>query len=386
MPFIESPARALAQIRTTLLVAAAVIVLAFVFIHRITSKMPDFAVYWTAANRASHAEPLYRVEDGHYQFKYLPAFAILTIPLGAVSLEIAKAAWFVTSVTLLVLLLGSSLQLMPERRRPTSVLVTLTVLVMVKFYGHELVLGQMNALFGVIATAAALAAVNGREAMTGALIALAIVVKPYAVVFLPWLVARRRLTSVTVSLLGCAVVVCLPSVVYGVQGTMQLHEDWWTTVTSSTAPNLTNADNVSIAAMWAKWIGAGRMATVLSALTSLTALAVAAMVFARGTSLRAPEALECALLLTLIPLLSPQGWDYVFLISTPAIMLLVNYDDRLPLGARVLTRAALVTIGLSLYDLMGRSAYGVFMSLSVITVCFFIVVGALYALRARAVA
>ena len=36
------------------------------------------------------------------------------------------------------------------------------------------------------------------------------------------------------------------------------------------------------------------------------------------------------LLLTLIPLLSPQGWDYVFLVSTPAIMLLVNYEDRLP--------------------------------------------------------
>jgi hypothetical protein len=370
----------------TVLIAAVAIGVAFVFVTKASRKMPDFAVYWTAANRASHAEPLYRVEDGHYQFKYLPAFAILTIPLSAVSLETAKAAWFVASVTLLVLLLGSSLKLMPERRRPTSVLVTLTLLVMAKFYGHELVLGQMNSLFGVIATAATLAAVNGREAMSGALIALAIVVKPYAVLFLPWLVARRRRTSVAVALLGCALVVCLPCVFYGVQGTLQLHENWWATVTSSTAPNLTNADNVSIAAMWAKWIGAGRMATVLSALTSLTAVAVAAMVFARGTSLRAPEALECALLLTLIPLLSPQGWDYVFLISTPAIMLLLNYEDKLPRAARLLTGAALVTIGLSLYDLMGRSAYAVFMSLSVITVCFFIVVGALYALRARAIA
>lgn len=348
--------------------------------------MPDFAVYWTAANRASHAEPLYRVDDGHYQFKYLPAFAILTIPLGTFSLETAKAAWFVTSVALLALLLVSSLKLMPERRRPISVLVTLTVLCMAKFYGHELVLGQMNLLFGVIATAAALAAQSGREAMAGVLTALAIVVKPYAVLLLPWLVARRRFASIIVALLGCAAILCLPCIVYGVQGTIELHRDWWATVTSSTAPNLTNADNVSIAAMWAKWIGAGRMATVLTALTSLCALAVAAMVFARRSGIRAPEALECALLLTLIPLLSPQGWDYVFLISTPAIMLLINYDDRLPYGARMLTRAALVTIGLSLYDLMGRSAYGVFMSLSVITLCFFIVVGGLSVLRARAVA
>jgi hypothetical protein len=368
------------------LVVVAAIVLAFLFIHRVTSKMPDFEVYWTAANRASHAEPLYRAEDGHYQFKYLPAFAILTIPLGAVSLETAKVAWFITSVGLLALLLVSSLNLVPEPRRATTVLVTLTLLVMAKFFGHELVLGQMNTLFGVIATAAGLAALNGREAMSGALTALAIVVKPYAVLFLPWLAARRRLPSISVALLGCAVIVCLPCVIYGVHGTIQLHREWWATVTTSTAPNLTNADNVSIAAMWAKWIGVGRLATILTALTSVSALGVAMMVFARRTGVRAPEALECALLLTLIPLLSPQGWDYVFLIATPAVMLLVNYDDRLPRGARILTRVALFTIALSLYDLMGRSAYGIFMSLSLITVCFFIVVGALTVLRARAIA
>lgn len=369
-----------------MLVAIAVLVFAFLFIDRITSKMPDFAVYWTAASRASHAEALYRVEDGHYQFKYLPAFAVLTIPLSAVSLETAKAAWFITSVALLALLLWSSLRLMPQRRRPPSVLVTVTLLVMAKFFGHELVLGQMNILFGVIATMAALAALNGREALTGALTTLAIVVKPYAVLFLPWLVARRRLTSTSVALLGCAIIVWLPSVVYGVQGTIQLHRDWWATVTSSTTPNLTNADNVSIAAMWAKWIGLGRAATILAALTSLSALSVAAMVFARRTGLRSPETLECALLLTLIPLLSPQGWDYVFLIATPAIMLLVNYDDRLSRAAQILTRLALATIALSLYDVMGRSAYGAFMSLSIITVCYLIVVGALYVLRVRGIA
>ncbi len=372
--------------RTTLLIVAAVVVLASLFFQRITSKMPDFAVYWTAANRASHAEPLYRVEDGHYQFKYLPAFAILTIPIGALSLETAKAAWFITSVALLALLLALSLKLMAERRRPTSVLVTVTVFVMAKFYGHELLLGQMNILFGVIATMAALTALNGREAMTGALTALAIVVKPYAVLFLPWLVARRRLTSISVALLGCAVVVWLPCVVYGVQGAIQLHRDWWVTVSSSTGPNLTNADNVSIAAMWTKWIGIGRPATILTALTSLSAVGVAAIVFARRAALRCPETLECALLLTLIPLLSPQGWDYVFLISTPAIMLLVNYDDRLSRAARILTRIALATIALSLYDVMGRSAYSAFMSLSIITVCYLIVIGALYVLRVRAIA
>ena len=42
--------------------------------------MPDFEVYWRRPRARPHAEPLYRTADGHFQFKYLPAFAVLAIP------------------------------------------------------------------------------------------------------------------------------------------------------------------------------------------------------------------------------------------------------------------------------------------------------------------
>src|SRR4029079_3020193 len=154
--------------------------------------------------------------------------------------------------------------------------------------------------------------------------------KPYAAIFLPWLAARRRAVSITIAVLGCAFVFLLASVVYGLHGSVLLHREWWSTVTASTSPNLANADNVSIAAMWTKWVGTGQLATVLAIATSAVTLMVAALVFARRKAVRNPEALECSLLLTLIPLLSLQGWDYVFLLSTPSVMLLLNYDDQLP--------------------------------------------------------
>ena len=348
--------------------------------------MPDLAVYWTAAARASVAEPLYRTDDGHYQFKYLPAFAVLTAPGARVSLQTAKTIWFVASVVLLVAFLYLSLVTIPERRKTSWVLVTLTLLVMLKFYGHELVLGQMNVLFGVVVAGAVVALRRGRESVAGVLIAVAIVVKPYAVIFLPWLLARRRVSSISAAAVGTAAVLVLPAVVYGVSGDIELHREWWRTVTESTAPNLTNADNVSILAMWVKWIGAGAAATALAAVTSAILLASVACVFARRRTVRFPEGLEAALLLTCIPLLSPQGWDYVFLISTPAVLLLVNYEDVLPTPVRLATILALATIGLSLYDLLGRTAYATFMSWSVITVCYFVVTAALYTLRARGIA
>jgi len=84
-----------------------------------------------------------------------------------------------------------------------------------------------------------------------------------------------------------------------------------------------------------------------------------------------------------MPLLSPQGWDYVFLLATPAVAFLVNYADRLPASLRVVTALALLVAGLSVFDVMGRAAYRSFMSLSIVTICFAIVTLALATLRFR---
>jgi hypothetical protein len=106
-------------------------------------------------------------------------------------------------------------------------------------------------------------------------------------------------------------------------------------------------------------------------------------VIRRRRTVREPLALEAAVLLTLMPLLSPQGWDYVFLLATPAIALLVNYEDRLPAGWRIGAGIAVAIAAFSLFDIMGRRAYAAFMAASILTVCFVVIVGALRALRAE---
>jgi len=372
----------------TIVIGSAAVLLALLFAEKVSRKMPDFEVYWTAAVRARAAEPLYRSEDGHYQYKYLPAFAVAAIPAGLMPLPIAKAVWFTISILLLVALVGLSLALLPEPRKPAWLLVTIAVVAMLKFFGHEVVLGQVNALLAVIVVSALLAMRRGREAAAGLLVALAVVVKPYAIVFFPWLVARRRpgRGAVAGAIAGLAAIAAAPALIYGVRGNIELHRAWWRTVTESTAPNLANSDNVSIAAMYVKWLGAGHTATALTFATMAIVLAAAAFVFLRRGALPFPEGLEGALLLTCMPLLSPQGWDYVFLVSTPAIVFLANYEDRLPLPLRILAVAAVAAIAFSIYDLMGRAAYAAFMAWSAISVCYFVVLAALCSLRVRAAA
>ena len=235
--------------------AAAIASLGF---GRLPGEMRDFEVYWTAAARATAGEPLYRVSDGHYQFKYLPAFAVVTAPVALLPLHAAKAAWFTVSVVLTVALVALSLAILPQRRRPAWILTLIVIAAMGKFYGHELVLGQVNLLFAVIVTAAILTLRANREIAAAMLFVAAVAVKPYAIVFLPWLAVVRGFRAIAGAVAGLAALLAVPVLLYGVDGSLELHRAWWTTVTASTAPNLTNADNVSVAGMFAKWMGAGR--------------------------------------------------------------------------------------------------------------------------------
>jgi hypothetical protein len=369
-----------------LLAAAVLAALAALFAFKAAAKMPDFEVYWRAGVRALAAEPLYREEDAHFRLKYLPAFAVLCIPAGLLPLAASKAAWFTVSVGLIPILIALSLSLPADRRRPAWVLAGLTFLLMAKFYGHELILGQVNLFFAVLIVAAVLALQSEQKVAGGLLFALAVVIKPYAVLFLPWLVAQREGRALMAAAAGICAALVLPVPIYGVQGTAALHLAWWHTVTESTAPNLLNADNVSLAAMFAKWLGEGRAAALAATVSGIVLLLLAAAVVAVRRTVSRPEGLEAALLLTLIPLLSPQGWDYVFLIATPAIVYLLDCDRALPPAMRVLAWLSLLVVGFSLYDILGRDAYARFMALSIISVCYLVVIAALVTLRHRRVA
>jgi hypothetical protein len=367
---------------TTLLVGLAI----WVFVYKAAPKMPDFEVYVKTASRAAHAEPLYRESDGHFVFKYLPAFAVLSVPLVLIPERLAEGIWFMSSVGLLVALLALAVRLPVERRKSVRWLVLVTVVCFAKFYAHELVLGQVNLLFAVIAVGMLLAIKSGREALAGCLVVLAIVVKPYAVLFVPWLAARRQVPSIVTALAGFVAVLLLPALVYGWDGNIEQHRQWWRMVTETTAPNLLVHDNVSLAAMYFRWVGPGVLSERLALGTAIILLIVTAAVFLYRRGVRFPEGVEGSVLLTLMPLLSPQGWDYVFLIATPAIIFLANYLDLLPRPIRMLTIVAVATIAFSLFDIMGRAAYNVFMELSIISLCFFVVVAALATLRLRKIA
>ncbi len=353
---------------------------------RVRHEMVDFAVYRTSAARVLDAAPLYRADDGHYQFKYLPAFALALAPVALVSEPVARAGWFGLSVALLILFVRLSIRTLPAPRLPAYVLTVWVVVLMAKFYAHELNLGQSNVLLGALAMGALLAVQRGQGMRAGVLAGAAVFVKPYALILMPWLYwsAGPRAMAAAGGVLGVGLLV--PAVVYGWQGNLDLLAAWWRTVSDSTAPNLLGSDNVSLAATWAKWLGPGALASALAAASALALLGVVGLMMAWRRRVQEPAYLECAALLLLVPLVSPQGWDYVLLLGTPAVVCLVDRFTVMSLPWRVVTASALGVMSFTLFDVMGREMYARAMSVNVVAVAAVVLVLCLAEVRRRGVA
>lgn len=356
------------------------------FFLRIKNEMVDFEVYWKSGKRIYSGQQLYVPEDGHYTLKYIPSFALFIVPLSFFPLPIAKGIWFFLSILFVFLFFHFSLKILPEKRLDKWKIFILSGLCVFKFIARELDLGQTNIIMGVLFLAGFYLARRGDNLLSGTFLALSFCAKPYSIVSLPYLLLKRKISSFLYLTFFIVILFLLPSLVYGFYGNFQLIKGWLHTIFSSTPHLLVSNDNVSIMGMFSKWFGVGKLSLILSiwVIFLLSVSFIWAMI--KGRSLKDPEPLELSVILIFIPLFSPQGWDYVFLLSLPAVMILVNYYQEFPIILKILIPVTLFTIGFSLFDLMGRRAYEKFMEISVITIAYFVIIVSLFYLRFKKVA
>jgi hypothetical protein len=346
----------------------------------------DFDVYRTSAVRALDAAPLYRESDGHYQYKYLPAFALVMAPIALVPDAVSEAIWFAACAVLIVVYLRQSVRVVPDRRRSERALIWLTALFLGKGFVKELVFGQTNVLLAVTLLAGLRAGLDHRHLAAGALVGAAVFVKPYAIVFVPWLLVARGITAAGAATVVVVLGLLIPATVYGWSGNLSLLADWYRTVTSTTAPNLLFGENISLATMWAKWIGPGSTATVLAAASGVALLALVAGVVAMRRRVAHPDVLEFGLLLLIVPLISPQGWDYMLLLGAPLLMCVLDRWSEMGRAWRAVTAVSIAIIAFTVFDIVGRTAYRGAMDFSVISVAAIALAVSAAALRWRRLA
>ncbi|MEW5901925.1 MAG: glycosyltransferase 87 family protein [Acidobacteriota bacterium] len=370
-----------------ILLLAALAFFSLLFVLKVKENMADFEVNYGAAKRLRGGETLYRVEDGHYQFKYFPFSAFLYLPLTLLSLSGAKVVWFglVILSSILIFVLSARLLALPGESLIMPAVVS--VLVLARYFFREIELGQINAPITllILVQVSRLVRPGGAaaEAAAGGLAGLATALKPYAVIFFPYLAIQKKWRALASGVVVFCLALVAPVLFYGWGGNLTVLREWKSSLAASTPALLSSQDNVSLMGFLTKWTGRQRLSLALYALI-LVALALLIIFLIRlGKSLPRPILLDGFLLLALIPLASPLGWDYTLLAAAPAVMLICSHFPKFPRPWKMALVLNFLVIALSLYDLMGRTLYAAFMSWSVITLDFLVLIGSLVYLRVK---
>jgi hypothetical protein len=374
-----------------LLLLVLIPLLAGAFELRVKDNMADFSVFYRAGQRLRLGETLYRQSDGHYQFKYMPFSAFLYLPLTLVPLGAAKAAWYAVVIISTGLVFCLTIRLLRPGRRKAVLICVIAAIVLGRYFLREIELGQVNALITALLLLMILSFDSGPPGRgaprwrvgraTGPGWGLAAALKPYALIFLPYFLLKKKWQTAAGGLAVLGLAVLAPAVFYGLEGNFIVLGEWRSSLSASTRGLLSTQDNVSFMGFLAKRTGNQDLQRLLYA---LVLAGLAGLVFALirlGRKTPRPHVLECFLLLALIPIVSPLGWDYTMLSAAPAVMLVVSHLDKYPRPARVFLGLTFAAIAFSLYDVMGRALYARFMSWSMITVGFMILVGYISYLR-----
>jgi hypothetical protein len=170
---------------------------------------------------------------------------------------------------------------------------------------------------------------------------------------------------------------------YGWRGNLIVLGEWRSSLSASTPSLLSSQDNVSLIGFLMKRTADRSLALLLYGVILAALAGLVLFLVTRGKTVSRAAVLESFVLLALIPLASPLGWDYTFLSSAPAVMLVCRHFDKYRLFWKGFLVFDFLIIALSLYDILGRRFYAAFMSASVITLAFLALLGYTAYIRIR---
>lgn len=376
--------------RTYLFILIALILFASIFLLKVQEHMRDFEVNYTAGKRLRAGENLYQKQDGHYMFKYLPSSALFYIPLSFLPLDVAKAVWYVLVVFSICSLVTISYRILPLKIGKPFYLLVFTSLILVRYFLREIQLGQINAVVGMVLLYMAWFLISEKdkrfvqtEIGAGFLWGLALSLKPHSLIFLPYFLIKKKWKALLSGLGFLVLALFITSLFYGFRGYTVVLKEWIATLSRSTPGLFTSQDNISFVALFVKWTGERSLSLVLAgAVVILLAFLMLAIIF-KGREVERSSVLECSILLILIPLVSPLGWDYTLLVAVLGVMILIQNFFEFSKFWRAVLVVDFFIIAFSLFDILGRELYARFMSWSVITLNFVVLIGYLSYLRFR---
>ena len=361
--------------------------LLLVYIFIVKKDMTDFGVCYQSGKRIVKGEMLYQVSDGHLQFKYSPAAAVFFSVLALFPYEMAKVLWYFLEIYLLFLCLTASYDILPAKHKKKGWVVALSFLVLLKFIGREMELGQINIFLTYFLIMMVINLLEKKDVQTGLFWGFSLFFKPYALVFLPYFVLKKRMKTIASGLSTLVAGLMLPIFFYGFKQNFFVLKEWKRTLSQSTPSLLDHYDNGSVYAFFLKNLPSdkGEWAWILSICAALLVgcALLWMMIWGKKKGVLQPEVLESSFLFVLIPLFSPLSWHYNYLYPILAVVFLVNWIDRFPPVMKYVLIVNFVCIGVSLREVLGKAGFHFYTQHSLVVISFLIILFYLFYLRLR---
>jgi hypothetical protein len=253
------------------------VILHLVVIVRLYFMPPDridLQILLDAVSRLRFGGPLYRPEVYNEHTKP-PLTTLLLMPLGFVPADWVRHVWDLLDLTLPA---GLSLALLrplglPRRTQLWAIALALTMAISAWFW--EAQLGQYNLMMLALILGASWweeARPNSSLASLGlgGALAIAILIKPTNVLYLPWCVLGRSRARVLRVFAGGAAVIVLLALVYaarfGANRFLSDHRAWWSELSLMTARHVFRSDNMGLVSLGGGaflWLGLGLVASTV---------------------------------------------------------------------------------------------------------------------------
>jgi hypothetical protein len=349
--------------------------------------MTDFGVCYQSGKRIAQGEMLYQASDGHLQFKYSPAAAVFYSVLALFPFEMAKVLWYFLEIYLLFLCLTATYDILPEKHKKKGWVMALSFLVLLKFIGREMELGQVNIVLIYFLILMVTTILEKKDLQAGLFWGFSLFFKPYALVFLPYFILKKRVKTIASGLGILVVGLMLPVIFYGFRQSFFVLKEWTRTLSQSTPSLLDHYDNGSVYAFFLKNLPADSRgwAWILSmCVVFLAGLALLYMMaLGKKKDMTQPEVLESSFLFVLIPLFSPLSWTYNYLYPILAVVVLMNWIDKFPRTMKYILIANFICIGASLREFLGKAVFRFYTQHSLVVISFLIILFYLFYIRFR---
>ncbi len=329
--------------------------------------LSDFEVYYKAAARILQGQNLYRIKaDDFYIFKYSPVSAVFFIPFALLPFGIAKVAYWLLYSFIMLACIYLALRLVSRFRpieKPSRVnnLVILTGLILMVHFLRELHLGQVTFILLLLYLLACRYLLAGKPGMVGLLISVSLFIKPFGLIFLPYLLYKRKWKELAYIMVYFGLLCMLPLLFYrSLEMTLSQYGAWFheVLVELGNKQEFSMPANQTIFSVIARYAFLGGLLNtpmLFMAFQSFVLIILAGlMIFLmqKGKRISFREIPEWSFLMGLIPLLAFSG-ENSFCLFLPAIVLILFMYPDLPLPVKIMAIAGFLLLGGNMHDLWG---------------------------------